>query len=81
MNKITLTTPTPKLPQEREIPSCQQQKDRVTSLKATANSAHPNALSGLMCKAIIIGSDVKMPKLHDVIVKRQNDFDVIVQSS
>ena len=33
-----------------------------------------------MCKAII-GSDVKMPKLHDVIVKRQNDFDVIVQSS
>ena len=33
-----------------------------------------------MCKAII-GSDVKMPKLFDVIVKRQNDFDVIVQSS
>ena len=52
----------------------------VVSLKATANSAHPNALSGLMCKAII-GSDAKMPKLHDVIVKRQNDFDVIVQSS
>ena len=55
-------------------------KDRIVSLKATAISAHPNALSGLMCEAII-GSDVKMPKLHDVIVKRQNDFDVIVQSS
>ena len=51
----------------------------MKSLKATANSAHSNALSGLMCKTII-GSDVKMPKLHDVIVKRQNDFDVIVHS-
>ena len=50
-------------------------------MKATANSAHPNALSVLMCKAII-GSDVKMPKKkHDVIVKRQSDFDVIVHSS
>ena len=33
-----------------------------------------------MCKTII-GSDVKMPKLHDVILKRQNDFDVIEHSS
>ena len=49
-------------------------------MKDTANSAHSNALSGFMCKTII-GSDVKMTKLHDVIVKRQNDFDVIVHSS